>query len=99
MKSRLKKTPRSPERTPHMTQSEVNATPADKKFFKRDVINESYKYDFCWIKGKRPTMEDEHLACELDENTTMFGIFDGHGTNAVSRQLVNLFPKIFKRKL
>lgn len=106
IKSRLRKVEVVPESTsdkPPKTQSEINSTPADKKFFK-DGVENNISYDFCWIKGKRPTMEDEHLACSLsvkesDEQITLFGIFDGHGTSAVSKAIALWLPKIFEKHL
>merc|ERR1711941_8441 len=105
IKSRLKKVEVPKSTSPPLSQSEINSIPADKKFFKKGVVN-NFSYDFCWIKGKRPTMEDEHLACSLsnedeesEEQITLFGIFDGHGTSAVSKAIAEWLPRIFKKHL
>ena len=38
------------------------------------------KYGACGMQGWRNTMEDSHIACiTLDDNTCVFGVFDGHG--------------------
>jgi protein phosphatase 1G len=35
------------------------------------------------MQGWRNTMEDSHIACtNLDDNVSIFGVFDGHGGNA-----------------
>lgn len=49
---------------------------------------------FCHFIGRRPTMEDEHLATAFDLNVNgrnypvrLFGIFDGHGGDATAKFL------------
>lgn len=50
-----------------------------------------YEVGVCHFIGRRPTMEDEHLATAFDLNiqgeiypVQLFGIFDGHGGSAAS---------------
>lgn len=51
-----------------------------------------YSVGLCHAQGRRPTMEDEHLAAEFRVDIQgkiytipLFGVFDGHGGNFVSR--------------
>lgn len=58
--------------------------------------NDQLKYNFTWIRGRRPRMEDAHLALRLNKYLCLFGIFDGHGGKKVSQMLVEELPKVFK---
>ena len=36
------------------------------------------------MQGWRKSQEDAHIACDLPNNTAVFGVFDGHGGREVS---------------
>ena len=49
------------------------------------------------VKGKRASMEDEHIAvrpllCNIQEPANLFGVFDGHGGKAVAAFLRDNMP-------
>ena len=40
------------------------------------------RFGACGMQGWRNTMEDSHIAATgLDNNVSVFGVFDGHGGN------------------
>ncbi|CAM8937413.1 unnamed protein product [Rhodiola kirilowii] len=51
-----------------------------------DGENSRLKYGLSSMQGWRSTMEDAHAANpDLDDSTSFFGVFDGHGGKAVSK--------------
>merc|ERR1740139_1400220 len=49
------------------------------------------------MQGWRRNMEDEHLAAwQLDEDISLFGVFDGHGGRGVSRFAAQHLPSLLK---
>lgn len=54
--------------------------------YSEDGENEKLRYGLSSMQGWRSTMEDAHAAyLGLDESTSFFGVYDGHGGKAVSR--------------
>ncbi|XP_044487181.1 probable protein phosphatase 2C 60 isoform X1 [Mangifera indica] len=54
--------------------------------FSEDGENESLRYGVSSMQGWRATMEDAHAAYpDLDDCTSFFGVYDGHGGKAVSK--------------
>jgi protein phosphatase 1G len=52
------------------------------------------KFGACGMQGWRNTMEDSHICCTvLGENTSLFGVFDGHGGKKYSDKVA-----LFKHK-
>merc|ERR1712007_13370 len=94
-RSKLKKVPNKPEYTVNTERENVASTPADKQFKLAGVLEATNSvYDFCWIKGRRPTMEDSHLAYHSKKlNLDVFAVFDGHAGDAVAKRVIELFPK------
>ncbi|KAI5056701.1 hypothetical protein GOP47_0028519 [Adiantum capillus-veneris] len=61
------------------------STPKTEKF-SEDGGNGCLKYGMSAMQGWRNSMEDAHAAIlDLDENTSFFGVYDGHGGKTVSR--------------
>nr|XP_043637733.1 probable protein phosphatase 2C 60 [Erigeron canadensis]XP_043637734.1 probable protein phosphatase 2C 60 [Erigeron canadensis] len=61
------------------------STPATEKF-SLDGENENLKYGLSSMQGWRTSMEDAHAAyLDLDCSTSFFGVYDGHGGQAVSK--------------
>lgn len=60
--------------------------------------DKTLSYNFCWIKGKRWTMEDSHLAIKLG-NIWVFAIFDGHGGKEASEILPDIIQRVLKDKI
>lgn len=61
------------------------STPKTEKF-SEDGDNGDLKYGLSSMQGWRSSMEDAHAAVlEFDENTSFFGVYDGHGGKDVSR--------------
>ena len=59
---------------------------------------EILKYGLCSMQGWRRTMEDTHLIklnVGTNNNTHIFGIFDGHGGREVANYVKNHFTDIF----
>lgn len=57
------------------------------------------KHPYCWgmsaFKGRRPTMEDTHVAINNfgdNPHDALFGIFDGHGGREVADYVANKLP-------
>ncbi|KAG6415749.1 hypothetical protein SASPL_123164 [Salvia splendens] len=51
-----------------------------------DGENERLRYGLSSMQGWRATMEDAHAAfTNLDDSTSFFGVYDGHGGNEVSK--------------
>eukprot|EP00249_Psilotum_nudum_P020892 c27886_g1_i3 orf=1221-2294(+) len=54
--------------------------------FSEDGENERIRFGVSAMQGWRSSMEDAHAAIlELDENTSFFGVYDGHGGKVVSK--------------
>lgn len=94
-RSKLKKVTNKPDYTVNTERENVASIPADKQFKLSGVLESSNSaYDFCWIKGRRPTMEDSHLAYHSKKlNLDILAIFDGHAGDAVSKRVIELLPK------
>ncbi|KAJ3679187.1 hypothetical protein LUZ60_017198 [Juncus effusus] len=61
------------------------STPKTEKFSENGE-NERLKFGLSSMQGWRTTMEDAHCALpDLDEETSFFGVFDGHGGKVVSK--------------
>uniref|UniRef100_A0ACD5XVM9 Uncharacterized protein n=1 Tax=Avena sativa TaxID=4498 RepID=A0ACD5XVM9_AVESA len=61
------------------------STPKTEKCFE-DGEGGRVRYGLASMQGWRTTMEDAHAALpELDEHTSFFGVFDGHGGKSVSK--------------
>eukprot|EP00250_Pteridium_aquilinum_P001456 c11646_g1_i1 orf=256-1281(+) len=61
------------------------STPKTEKF-SEDGDNGRLKFGVSSMQGWRSNMEDAHAAIlDLDENTSFFGVYDGHGGKDVSR--------------
>uniref|UniRef100_A0A0D9XGN6 protein-serine/threonine phosphatase n=1 Tax=Leersia perrieri TaxID=77586 RepID=A0A0D9XGN6_9ORYZ len=61
------------------------STPKTEKYF-GDGENDRLRYGLASMQGWRTTMEDAHTALpRLDECTSFFGVYDGHGGKAVSK--------------
>ncbi|XP_031269914.1 probable protein phosphatase 2C 60 isoform X1 [Pistacia vera] len=61
------------------------STPKTEKL-SEDGENESLRYGVSSMQGWRATMEDAHAAYpDLDDCTSFFGVYDGHGGKAVSK--------------
>lgn len=55
------------------------------------------RHGTCEMQGWRVNMEDAHLAVpELDEQTSLYGVFDGHGGKGVSRFVARELPGVIK---
>lgn len=95
--SKLKKVPKIPRYTINTLREDVSSTPADKKFKIEGNVS-GWDYNFTWIKGRRPTMEDSHLVMRIDScDLEIFAIFDGHGGNGVADKVVELLPKTVEK--
>ena len=46
------------------------------------------------MQGRRLDMEDSHLAFHINETTTAFGVFDGHGGDGASKYISSSFVEI-----
>lgn len=54
--------------------------------FSEDGENNKLRYGLSSMQGWRATMEDAHAAIlDLDENTSFFGVYDGHGGKVVAK--------------
>merc|ERR1711976_153179 len=97
-RSKLKKVPHKPDYTVNTERENVASIPADKQFKLSGVLESSNSaYDFCWIKGRRPTMEDSHLAYHSKKlDLDILAVFDGHAGDAVAKRVVELLPKTFE---
>ncbi|KAK9069833.1 hypothetical protein SSX86_010229 [Deinandra increscens subsp. villosa] len=61
------------------------STPKTDKF-SQDGENENVRYGLSSMQGWRTSMEDAHAAYpDLDCSTSFFGVYDGHGGQAVSK--------------
>ncbi|OAY68809.1 putative protein phosphatase 2C 60 [Ananas comosus] len=61
------------------------STPNTEKF-SEDGENDRLKYGLSSMQGWRATMEDAHTALlDLDEHTSFFGVYDGHGGKVVAK--------------
>ncbi|KVH98077.1 Protein phosphatase 2C [Cynara cardunculus var. scolymus] len=61
------------------------STPKTEKF-SQDGENENLRYGVSSMQGWRTSMEDAHAAYpDLDCSTSFFGVYDGHGGQAVSK--------------
>ncbi|PIA45893.1 hypothetical protein AQUCO_01600264v1 [Aquilegia coerulea] len=61
------------------------STPKTEKF-SEDGENGKVRYGLSSMQGWRATMEDAHAAItDLDESTSFFGVYDGHGGKVVSK--------------
>lgn len=61
------------------------STPKTDKF-SEDGDNGALKYGASAMQGWRSSMEDAHSAIlDVDENTSFFGVYDGHGGKVVSK--------------
>jgi len=66
-------------------------TPAD------STSSRYMRHGTCEMQGWRVNMEDAHLAVpELDEQTSLYGVFDGHGGRGVSRFVARELPGVIK---
>ncbi|CAI9277806.1 unnamed protein product [Lactuca saligna] len=55
-----------------------------------DGENEKLRYGVSSMQGWRTSMEDVHAALlDLDNSTSFFGVYDGHGGQAVSKFCAN----------
>lgn len=58
-----------------------------------DEEHERLSYGVCSMQGWRFTQEDNHSCFpQLDEKTSLFGVYDGHGGAEVSRYVASLLP-------
>merc|ERR1739848_241031 len=55
-------------------------------------------YSFYWLKGRRPTQEDAHMAATITDSIYAFGVFDGHGNSDVSKFVSEEIPKVLKEE-
>ncbi|KAG5065467.1 hypothetical protein JHK86_009198 [Glycine max] len=54
--------------------------------FSEDGENDCLRYGLSSMQGWRATMEDAHAAyTDLDESTSFFGVYDGHGGKVVAK--------------
>ncbi|CAL0327168.1 unnamed protein product [Lupinus luteus] len=61
------------------------STPKTEKF-SEDGENDHLRYGLSSMQGWRSTMEDAHAAhTDLDESTSFFGVYDGHGGKVVAK--------------
>ncbi|KAJ1413102.1 hypothetical protein SESBI_19861 [Sesbania bispinosa] len=61
------------------------STPKTEKF-SEDGENDRLRYGLSSMQGWRATMEDAHAAyTDLDESTSFFGVYDGHGGKVVAK--------------
>ncbi|KAI5600661.1 hypothetical protein POPTR_001G043000v4 [Populus trichocarpa] len=52
----------------------------------QDGENDKLRYGLSSMQGWRTTMEDAHAAYpDLDSSTSFFGVYDGHGGQAVAK--------------
>ena len=49
------------------------------------------------MQGWRTSMEDAHLSAQIDNDTTIFGVFDGHGGKEVAIFVANHFVNELKK--
>merc|ERR1719440_1898549 len=55
------------------------------------------RHGACEMQGWRVNMEDAHLAVpDLDDQVSLYGVFDGHGGRGVSRFAARELPRILK---
>jgi len=86
-----------PRNTENTLRKVVSSIPSDKNSKLKGNIS-GWDYDFTSIKGRRPTMEDSHLAVGIDScDLEIFAIFDGHGGNAVADKVIELLPKTVEK--
>ncbi|KAJ4732660.1 Protein phosphatase 2C family protein [Rhynchospora pubera] len=68
------------------------STPKTEKF-SEEGENERLKYGLSSMQGWRTTMEDAHTALlDLDESTSFFGVYDGHGGRVVAKFCAKFLP-------
>lgn len=60
---------------------------------------EQLHYNFCWIRGRRPTQEDAHMSERLANGMYLFGVFDGHGNADVSNMVSKIMPELLKKEI
>ncbi|XP_058785971.1 probable protein phosphatase 2C 60 isoform X1 [Vicia villosa] len=61
------------------------STPKTEKF-SEDGESDNLRYGLSSMQGWRATMEDAHAAyTDLDESTSFFGVYDGHGGKVVAK--------------
>ena len=63
-----------------------------------DGMENSFRYGICSMQGWRDTMEDSVIAETClgpDQNTHIFGVFDGHGGREISNFITNHFVEEF----
>ena len=67
-----------------------------------DNENEYIKYGIVTNKGEEKTFDDSHLSLlnisDINKNSSLFGIFDGHNTDYVSKYLKEKFSELFKKE-
>ena len=67
-----------------------------------DNENEYIKYGIVTNKGEEKTFDDSHLSLlnisDINKNSSLFGIFDGHNTYYISKYLKEKFSELFKKE-
>ncbi|EGR27807.1 protein phosphatase 2c, putative [Ichthyophthirius multifiliis] len=63
-----------------------------------DVSNNNLKFALAEMQGWRNSMEDSHIAdINIDEETALFGVFDGHGGKEVAQYVEKHFVEELKK--
>ena len=57
----------------------------------QDDFNTRYSYGACSMQGWRKSQEDAHISTFLDDDISLFGVFDGHGGKDVSLLVKEIF--------
>ena len=90
-RSRLRKIPPKTNQISYQPDQNI---PKDKEFYLSGKTDD-FNYNFTWIRGHRPTMEDAHLAHRYSDDLSIFGVFDGHGGKVISHKVVEILPGIY----
>ncbi|KAF7814533.1 putative protein phosphatase 2C 60 [Senna tora] len=73
------------EKAPELEMGVYLSTPKTEKA-SEDGENDRLRYGLSSMQGWRTTMEDAHAAhTDLDDSTSFFGVYDGHGGKAVAK--------------
>jgi serine/threonine protein phosphatase PrpC len=75
--------------------------------FEKDFQNENFKYDIISKKCKEKSNDDNYIISpnikisegEIDIDFSLFGVFDGHNGNYVSKYLSQNINKFFENAL
>jgi serine/threonine protein phosphatase PrpC len=70
------------------------SAPDTRKESEGGECRDGFTYGCSSMQGWRRSQEDAHIACDLPDGTTVFGVFDGHGGREVSAFAKRHFGKV-----